>query len=57
MSVITAYKCDSTGKLFEDKAKYQNTFAKLPMSVEFSAKSMLHTKLTFNGGMITFGIV
>lgn len=23
MSVITAYKCDTTGKLFEDKAKYQ----------------------------------
>jgi hypothetical protein len=29
MSVITAYKCDSTGKLFEDKAKYQKHIRKI----------------------------
>jgi hypothetical protein len=29
MSVITAYKCDTTGKLFEDKAKYQKHIRKV----------------------------
>ncbi len=29
MSVITAYKCDATGKLFEDKAKYQKHIRKI----------------------------
>jgi hypothetical protein len=29
MSVITAYKCDTTGKLFEDKAKYQKHIRKI----------------------------
>lgn len=29
MSVITAYKCDHTGKLFEDKAKYQKHIRKV----------------------------
>lgn len=29
MSVITAYKCDATGKLFEDKKKYQTHIRKI----------------------------
>lgn len=29
MSVITAYKCDTTGKLFEDKTKYQKHIRKI----------------------------
>jgi hypothetical protein len=29
MSVITAYKCDKTGKLFEDKVKYQKHIRKI----------------------------
>jgi hypothetical protein len=29
MSVVTAYKCDATGKLFEDKAKYQKYIRKV----------------------------
>lgn len=41
MSVITAYKCDETGKLFEDKALYRKHLAKIARHRRAQAKLQL----------------